>query len=109
MTAVISASDTLQQSSTWSSDSNASWLAGDSSNGYAYLTKWTASAWHRVPTAFGTGIQIKSLSLLRQEQLLGENPCLDDNKILVVPGFLVLAVGNVSAALFTGTNCQHLF
>ncbi|KAI9735680.1 MAG: hypothetical protein M1834_001696 [Cirrosporium novae-zelandiae] len=88
-----------------STDSSQAWIAGQATNGSAFLLKYDGSSWHSAGNIFGTSTTIRGLQVLSLTKTHSSSSVLDSDKSLLVTGQLNLPdFGNASAALFNGTT-----
>ena len=81
------------------------WVAGTASNGSTFLLEIDGNNYRPVGNVFTGGTTIRGLQVLPLTQSHGSTPMLDDNQVLLVCGQLGLPnFGNVSAALYNGTD-----
>ena len=86
-------------------DASQFWVAGKSVNGSAFLMKYDGSKLRSLSDAFGDGTTIRGLSILDLKKNHESSDLVDRRVALLVAGELNLPnFGNVSAALFNGSN-----
>lgn len=86
-------------------DGSQFWIAGKSSNGSAFLIKYDGSKLQSLGDTFGDRTTIRGLSILQLKKNHDNSDLVDRGMALLVTGELNLPnFGNVSAALFNGTN-----
>jgi hypothetical protein len=106
ITAMIQAQSS-GSTSTWSSDSTAFWIAGQSTDGSAFLMKWNGTTWLSLEKVFGPTTQITGLELISTQKPHDATKYLDKYQALLLLGVIELpSYGNVSAALYDGTTFQ---
>lgn len=91
--------------STANNDASQFWVAGKSANGSAFLMKYDGSKLRSLGDAFGDGTTIRGLGILELKKKHENSELVEPAVALLVAGQLNLPTfGNVSAALFNGTN-----
>ncbi|SLM34363.1 Soluble quinoprotein glucose/sorbosone dehydrogenase [Lasallia pustulata] len=86
-------------------DGSQFWVAGEATNGSAFLIKYDGSNFQSIGDVLGARTTIRGLSILQLSKNHGSNSLVSAQQTLLVTGQLELPnFGNASAALFNGTT-----
>jgi hypothetical protein len=86
-------------------DLSSYWVAGQSSNGSAFLVQYDGSQFNSAGQIFGKSTSILGLQVIGLSTAHTSTDVLDDDQILLVTGQLEIpGFGNASAALYNGTT-----
>jgi hypothetical protein len=86
-------------------DGSRYWVAGQSSDGSAFLSFYDGSSFHPVTGIFSTKTIVRGIQILVLKEDHGDSNLLDRDQVLLITGQLQLPnFGSASAALFNGTN-----
>jgi len=88
-----------------SSDGSHFWVAGKASNSSAYIEKFDGSKWSSIGHLLGPNSEVRGLQVFTLTDKHGKSDLLNEDQDLMVLGQLnIPSFGNVSAALYNGTN-----
>ncbi|KAI1501687.1 cortical protein marker for cell polarity-domain-containing protein [Biscogniauxia marginata] len=86
---------------------NQIWVAGNQSDGSAYLMKYDGSSWASAGITFDAGTVISSLQMFTVTESHDSTPIMDSNQVLLLTGTIgVPGFGTASGAIFNGTTLQ---
>lgn len=88
-----------------SSDGSQIWVAGENTDGSAFLSKWDGSKWNAVTGLLGTGSVIRGLQMFMLTENHASSPLVSEGMVLMLLGQLNIPnFGTASAALYNGTT-----
>jgi len=94
---------TITALSAGSSNGSAAWVAGNSQDGTAFLSKYDGFKWNSV-SGLGAGTIIRDIQIFTLTSKHADTPLLDRSYALALFGNIAIPnYGNASAALFNGT------
>lgn len=89
------------------SDASDLWIAGTSTNGSAFLMKYSSGSWNTVGDTLGSGTNIQGLQVIAITEPHASSSLISASEILMITGSLNLpSFGDASSVIFNGTTFQ---